>query len=86
MHVVAQLIGYPRIGPNRELKRALERMWSGRLAAGAFTERVDELRRRRSRALRRWPKPGWRSTTTVAMSLAQVRIAPGPGFGSVGFM
>jgi 5-methyltetrahydropteroyltriglutamate--homocysteine methyltransferase len=45
MHVVAQLIGYPRTGPNRELKRALERMWSGRLAADVFTERVDELRR-----------------------------------------
>ena len=45
MHVVAQLIGYPRIGPNRELKWALERMWSGRLAADAFAERVDELRR-----------------------------------------
>ena len=45
MDVVAQLIGYPRIGPNRELKRALERMWSGRLAADAFAERVDELRR-----------------------------------------
>src|SRR5450759_3554158 len=45
MHVVAQLIGYPRIGPNRELKWALERMWSGRLAADAIAERVDELRR-----------------------------------------
>ncbi len=45
MHVVAQLIGYPRIGPNRELKWALERMWSGRLAAEAFADRVDELRR-----------------------------------------
>ena len=45
MHVVAQLIGYPRIGPNRELKWALERMWSGRLAVDAFAERVDELRR-----------------------------------------
>jgi hypothetical protein len=45
MHVVAQLIGYPRIGPNRELKWALERMWSGRLSAAAFAERVDEFRR-----------------------------------------
>jgi 5-methyltetrahydropteroyltriglutamate--homocysteine methyltransferase len=45
MHAVAQLIGYPRIGPNRELKWALERIWSGRLAADAFAERVDELRR-----------------------------------------
>jgi len=43
--VVAQLIGYPRIGPNRELKWALEKAWSGRLSAHAFAERVDELRR-----------------------------------------
>jgi 5-methyltetrahydropteroyltriglutamate--homocysteine methyltransferase len=44
MQVVAQLIGYPRIGPNRELKWALERMWSGRLEPDAFEARVDELR------------------------------------------
>jgi 5-methyltetrahydropteroyltriglutamate--homocysteine methyltransferase len=42
--VVAQLTGYPRIGPNRELKWALERMWSGRLEPDAFAARVDELR------------------------------------------
>ncbi|MEO7869082.1 MAG: hypothetical protein ABIS42_00590, partial [Candidatus Limnocylindria bacterium] len=44
MNVVAQLIGYPRIGPNRELKWALERAWSARLAPDAFAARVDELR------------------------------------------
>jgi 5-methyltetrahydropteroyltriglutamate--homocysteine methyltransferase len=42
--VVAQLTGYPHIGPNRELKWALERSWSGRLAPDAFAARVDELR------------------------------------------
>jgi 5-methyltetrahydropteroyltriglutamate--homocysteine methyltransferase len=41
----AHLIGYPRIGPNRELKWALERAWSGRMDAAAFSTRVEELRR-----------------------------------------
>ena len=44
MDISARLIGYPRIGPDRELKWALERAWSGRMAAGEFTDRVTELR------------------------------------------
>jgi 5-methyltetrahydropteroyltriglutamate--homocysteine methyltransferase len=40
----ARLIGYPNIGPNRELKWALERAWSGRLASSDLTARVAELR------------------------------------------
>ena len=44
MSVTAQLIGYPRIGPNRELKWALERAWSGRLDREGFDARVAELR------------------------------------------
>ena len=44
MDLKAQLIGYPRIGPNRELKRALERAWSGRMEPDAFTTRIMELR------------------------------------------
>jgi len=44
MKIVAQLIGYPRIGPNRELKWALERIWSGRMERPAFEARVAELR------------------------------------------
>ncbi len=44
MQVVAQLIGYPRIGPNRELKWALERMWSRRMERHAFDARIAELR------------------------------------------
>jgi 5-methyltetrahydropteroyltriglutamate--homocysteine methyltransferase len=44
LDVRAQLTGYPRIGPNRELKRALERAWSGRIEPGAFDARIRELR------------------------------------------
>ena len=40
----ARLIGYPRIGPARELKRALERAWSGRTTSAEFGTRVAELR------------------------------------------
>jgi 5-methyltetrahydropteroyltriglutamate--homocysteine methyltransferase len=44
MPVVPQLIGYPRIGPRRELKWALERMWDGRMARPEFEARIAELR------------------------------------------
>lgn len=44
MDVRAQLIGYPKIGPNRELKWAMEKAWSGRMEADAFAARVAELR------------------------------------------
>jgi len=42
--IQAQLIGFPRIGPNRELKWALERAWSGRMDRAAFETRIGELR------------------------------------------
>jgi 5-methyltetrahydropteroyltriglutamate--homocysteine methyltransferase len=45
LQIAAQLIGYPRIGPNRELKWALERAWSGRSMPSEFAARVVELRR-----------------------------------------
>src|ERR1700754_1569139 len=46
----ATIPGYPRIGPNRELKRALESYWSGEsgraeLEAAARTERERTWRR-----------------------------------------
>ena len=44
MDVRAQLIGYPRIGPNREMKWALERAWSGRMGSDPFATRAAELR------------------------------------------
>ncbi len=42
--VSARLIGYPRIGPTRELKWVLERAWSGRVPAAEFSDRITELR------------------------------------------
>ncbi len=42
--ISARLIGFPRIGPARELKWALERAWSGRLPLAEFHARVTELR------------------------------------------
>ncbi len=39
------LIGYPRIGPNRELKWALERYWSDRIDRTEFERRIGELHR-----------------------------------------
>ncbi len=42
--ISARLIGFPRIGPARELKWALERAWSGRLPLPEFHARVTELR------------------------------------------
>jgi 5-methyltetrahydropteroyltriglutamate--homocysteine methyltransferase len=44
VNVVPQLIGYPRIGPARELKWALERAWADRSTATEFDARVAELR------------------------------------------
>ncbi|MCY3695038.1 MAG: 5-methyltetrahydropteroyltriglutamate--homocysteine S-methyltransferase [Chloroflexi bacterium] len=38
-------LGYPRIGPKRELKRAVERYWSGRLSADELRDKAAELRR-----------------------------------------
>ena len=38
-------LGYPRIGPKRELKRAVERYWRGRLDADELRDKAAELRR-----------------------------------------
>ncbi|MBP2365493.1 5-methyltetrahydropteroyltriglutamate--homocysteine S-methyltransferase [Pseudonocardia parietis] len=39
------VLGYPRIGPNRELKRATESFWAGRIDASALHEVAAGLRR-----------------------------------------
>jgi len=44
MNVTAQLIGYPRIGRNRELKWLLERAWSARTANPELKEGIAKLR------------------------------------------
>ncbi|ROQ59464.1 methionine synthase (B12-independent) [Streptomyces sp. 840.1] len=41
----ATVYGYPRQGPDRELKKAVEGYWKGRVAAGALRETAAGLRR-----------------------------------------
>ena len=41
----ATILGAPRIGPNRELKRAVERYWAGRIDRAALDEIAAGLRR-----------------------------------------
>ncbi|MCX5232004.1 5-methyltetrahydropteroyltriglutamate--homocysteine S-methyltransferase [Streptomyces sp. NBC_00233] len=43
--VRATVYGYPRQGENRELKKAVEGYWKGRVDAGALRETAAELRR-----------------------------------------
>ncbi|WP_329201562.1 5-methyltetrahydropteroyltriglutamate--homocysteine S-methyltransferase [Streptomyces sp. NBC_01435] len=47
----ATVYGYPRQGPNRELKKAIEGYWKGRVTADALRETAAELRRSNWRQL-----------------------------------
>ncbi len=40
----ATILGYPRIGPNRELKRATEAYWKGALSSEELARKVKDLR------------------------------------------
>ena len=40
----ATILGYPRIGRNRELKRAVEAFWAGRTSADELTAAFTQLR------------------------------------------
>jgi len=48
----ATIHGYPRIGPDRELKRALEAHWAGRLDGAGLQRAAADLRRRTWETLR----------------------------------
>lgn len=37
-------LGYPRIGENREWKKALEAYWAGKLAEEDFLEQIEQIR------------------------------------------
>jgi 5-methyltetrahydropteroyltriglutamate--homocysteine methyltransferase len=40
----ATIVGYPRIGPRRELKKAVESYWAGRTSAAELETAAAELR------------------------------------------
>src|SRR3954470_16876075 len=42
----SSVLGYPRIGPRRELKKALEAFWAGRTTAEDVEATAADLRRR----------------------------------------
>ncbi len=44
MTIGTTVLGYPRIGPNRELKKAVEAYWAGRIDAAALEQVGRELR------------------------------------------
>ena len=48
----ALVLGYPRIGPDRELKRAVESYWAGRSDAATLRAEAAALRARTRRHLR----------------------------------
>ncbi len=41
---IATNLGFPRIGPNRELKKALEGFWSGKINEQEFLKRTQEIK------------------------------------------
>jgi 5-methyltetrahydropteroyltriglutamate--homocysteine methyltransferase len=43
--MIAHNLGYPRIGNNRELKRACENFWSGKMSEGELTDAAREIRK-----------------------------------------
>ncbi|WP_328989075.1 5-methyltetrahydropteroyltriglutamate--homocysteine S-methyltransferase [Kribbella sp. NBC_01245] len=45
MNINTTVLGYPRIGPRRELKQAVERYWAGDLDASALADVAQTLRR-----------------------------------------
>ncbi len=45
--ICTAILGFPRIGAKRQLKRALEGLWSGTLTADAFEREVTAVRRAR---------------------------------------
>ncbi|MGI5500573.1 5-methyltetrahydropteroyltriglutamate--homocysteine S-methyltransferase [Lentzea sp. CA-135723] len=46
MTIGSTVFGYPRIGPKRELKRAVEQYWSGKIDEAALEQTARELRAR----------------------------------------
>lgn len=44
MTITTETLGYPRIGKNREVKKALEAFWSGKLTVDTLTQRIETVR------------------------------------------
>src|SRR5215216_1074288 len=58
---IATIPAFPRIGPNRELKRALEGYWSGKRSADELEQTAREIR-----------KDNWASQISAGLDLVPV--------------
>ncbi|VVM04457.1 5-methyltetrahydropteroyltriglutamate--homocysteine methyltransferase [Methylacidimicrobium cyclopophantes] len=88
MELCTHNLGYPRIGPNRELKRALESYWKGDSTLEALLQTAAELRRqawtRQKAAGIRWIPTGDFSLYDHVLDTAALVGAVPSRFGSVG--
>jgi 5-methyltetrahydropteroyltriglutamate--homocysteine methyltransferase len=83
--VIATNLGYPRFGPRRELKRALERYWHGAgsaadLAASARTIRLDNWRAQQQAGITHIPSNDFSLYDGVLDTIAMVGAVP-PRYG-----
>ena len=74
----ATILAYPRIGRERQLKRALEARWAGRITDAELTQAADELRRENlssawARRTPRWPTRPPSTTTSWTRPFSWVR-------------
>src|SRR5829696_6649067 len=58
---ISTIPAFPRIGPNRELKRALEGYWSGKRSAADLEQAASEIR-----------KGNWASQISAGLDLVPV--------------
>ncbi|MDD4932487.1 MAG: 5-methyltetrahydropteroyltriglutamate--homocysteine S-methyltransferase [Methylacidiphilaceae bacterium] len=87
MELCTHNLGYPRIGPNRELKRALESYWKGDSSLDALLQTASDLRRqawtRQKAAGMRWIPTGDFSLYDHVLDTAALVGAVPLRFGSV---
>ncbi|CAB4244450.1 5-methyltetrahydropteroyltriglutamate-homocysteine S-methyltransferase [Methylacidimicrobium sp. AP8] len=88
MELTTHNLGYPRIGPNRELKRAVESYWKGDLALDALLQTASDLRRqawtRQKAAGMHWLPTGDFSLYDHVLDTAALLGAVPPRFGPPG--
>ena len=88
MELASHNLGYPRIGPNRELKRAVESYWKGDSALDSLLQTASDLRRqawtRQKAAGMHWVPTGDFSLYDHVLDTAALVGAIPPRFGASG--
>ncbi|MEH2253295.1 hypothetical protein [Nostoc sp.] len=63
MQIQTATLGYPRIGKNREVKKALKAFWSGKLEAESLLQTVQQVEESN------WKQAVYNSLDTVGIPL-----------------